>query len=362
MTLIIILIVVIGTMAFFYLKCSMMRSFTTLWSSVLSLILAFSYYEIIAELFISRGFGFQWAHAGAIMIVFLVGFAILWTLSDLLIRIKIDLGPTVAMTAKIICGLLTGFLFSGIALTALGLLPLQGMFSYSRFDPEKPLEISDPKKPKLNPDGFASGLYHLASAGSLSSGKSFGVLHADYLTQIHLNKFKIKDDVLPVSSHKALMLPKGKDRKPLRLWDVPEVGEVLVIRAGIAAKKIEDGGANDGTGSFNFFPAQLRLISKTDSTIPPFSGTGKVLYPKGFLNNGTWTQIDLTKVISPDQKKMKDRIYWFDVAFEVPSGQKPVLLQFKQSAIADLTPYTPVKTSAEIEAALDSDEEKPSAP
>jgi len=345
-------------MAFFYLKCSMMRSFTTLWSSVLSLILAFSYYEIIAKLFISRGLGLQWASAGSFLIVFIVGVAILWTLSDLLIRVKIDLGPAVTLTTKIICGLFAGFIFSGTALVAFGMLPMQGKLFYSRFDPEGSLTINRPNKPALNTDGFVTGLYRLASSGSLRSNKSFGVLHADYLTQVHLNKLRVKDDVLTVSSHKALMLPKGKDRKPLRLWDVPEVGEVMVIRAGIAAKKIEDGGANDGTGSFNFFPAQLRLICKPDSTTPPLAGTGTGIYPKGFLNNGTWTQIDLGKVISPDQKKMKDRIYWVDVAFEVPSGQRPVLLQFKQNAIADLTPYTPVKTSAEIEAALDSDQEE----
>ena len=308
MTIGIILIVLIGTMAFFYLKCSMMQSLITLWSSVLALVLAFSYYETIAELFVTRGVGLQWAHAGAILLVFLASFAILRTLSDLFIRVKIDLGQSVVLTVKIICGLLTGFFLSGIVLVAFGLLPVQGALSYSRFDPEGPLVISDPKKPMLNPDGFVSGLYGLASSGSLSCGKSFGVLHADYLTQVHLNKFKVKDDVLPISSREALILPQGKNRKPIRLWDVSDVGEVMVIRAGIVSKKIEDGGANDGTGSFSFFPAQLRLVANQDSTTPPLTGNGTVIYPKGFLKNGTWAEAGLAEKISPDRAEMKDHV------------------------------------------------------
>ena len=48
MTLAIVILVLLLTLAFFYLKCSMMQSFMTLGSAVLATIIAFIYYEFMA--------------------------------------------------------------------------------------------------------------------------------------------------------------------------------------------------------------------------------------------------------------------------------------------------------------------------
>ena len=53
MALVIVILVLLLTLAFFYLKCSMMQSLMTLWSAVLATIVTFSYYEWVAELFMS---------------------------------------------------------------------------------------------------------------------------------------------------------------------------------------------------------------------------------------------------------------------------------------------------------------------
>jgi len=362
MALVIIIIVIIASLAVFYLKCSMMQSLTTLWSSVLAVIIAFSYYEIVAELFISRGYVLEWAQVICFVILLVVSFGILRTVSDFLIRVKIDLGEPAILSMKIGCGLLTGFIISGAVLTALGLAPLQVKLLYSRFNPESPVTLNRPNKPAVNTDGFVASLYSLTSSGSLSSGKSFGVLHADYLTQIHLNKLKVKEDVLPVCSRKTLTLRTGKNRKPIRQWEIPGVGDVVVIRVGIAARKVEDGGANDATGRLIYFPAQFRLITKPNDETETLQGKATALYPKGFLKQGNWTETPLEEVITPESREITNRVHWVDVAFEVPSGQKPALLEFKQNAVIDLSSYTPVKTSPEIESALDNDaQEEPEA-
>lgn len=359
MAIIIVILMLLGTLAFFYLKCSMMQSLTMLWSSVIAMILTFSYYEVVAELFISRGYGLQWAHVGCFLIVFIVSFTVLRSVSEFVIRAKIDLGQFVTVVMGIVCGLLTGVIFSGVLLVAFGLLPMQGALFYNRFDPDKPVVISHPSRPLLNVDGFVNGLYTWISSGSLSSSRSFGVLHADYLSQIHLNKLKTKDDVLPVSSREALVLPKGKVKKPIRVWDIPDVGQMTVVRVGIVSRKIEDGGANNPTGKLILFPAQIRLIARDEEDVTenrPFTGLAKAVYPSGFLKDGIWDKVPLDEILVPDSKEMDNRIYWVDVAFDVPTGHTPILLEFRNNAVVDLTTCKPVKTSQEIEEALNSEE------
>jgi len=356
MTLVMVLLVLILTLAYFHLKCTMMQSLITLWSSVTATILAFSFYERIAELFISRGFGLQWAQVGSYVIVFIAAFAILRAACESVIGIKIDLGSTVKTSAGILCGLITGIIFSGNLLVAMGLLPLQGKVFYSRFDPSGPVILNSPKAPALSTDGFVSGLYGLISSGSMKSDKSFRVLHADYLTQIHLNKLNVKDKVLPVCSPEAIEIPSKKGQQPVRLWTSPDNKELVVVRMGILGKKISDGGANNAAGKLEFFPAQIRLIAKdkgADSAVNPLAGSGKAFYPAGFIENGSLVKAELNETISPDAKEFKNRVLWLDAAFDMPQGYTPVLLEFKLNAAADLTSYTVVKSTPEVENALE---------
>jgi len=351
-----VLLVLILTLAFFYLKCTMLQSLVTLWSSVVATVLAFSFYELAAELFISRGYVLQWAPSGSYVIIFVAGFAALRSACEFLAKVNIDLGSTVKASSAVLCGLITGIIFSGNLLVAMGLLPLQGKVFYSRFDPSGPVVPSRPKAPALSTDGFVSGLYGLISAGSMSSGKSFKVFHADYLTQIHLNKLKVQDNVLTTCSREAIEIPSKKGQQPVRLWTSPDNKELVVVRMGIVAKKISDGGASNAAGELEFFPAQIRLIAKdkaAGSAGSPFAESGKALYPEGFLKNGSLVQSELNQIISPEPKELKNRVLWLDVAFDMPQGYSPVLIEFKLNAAADLTSYNVVKSTPEVENALE---------
>jgi hypothetical protein len=367
MALVMVLLVLALTLAFFYLKCSMMQSLMLLWASVVSTILTFSFYESVAGLLISRGYGLQWAHVGVYVLIFIVAFAVLRSVSELLIGINIDLGNAVKVSAAVSCGLLTGIIFSGNLLVAMGLLPLQGKVFYSRFDPSEPVILSSPKTPALGTDGFVSGLYGLISSGSMSSNKSFNVLHADYLTQIHLNKLKTKDGILTVCSPEAIKVPSKKGQQPVRFWTSPDNEKFIVVRMGISAKKVSDGGAGNAFGKIEFFPAQIRLIVREEDKTPAqenkrFTGSAKALYPVGFLNNGTLIRADLKETISPDLKDLKDRMLWQDVVFGMSQGDRPVLLGFKQDAVVDLSSYTVVESTPEIENALNAADQPEEAP
>lgn len=352
----IIIIVILLTLAHFYLKCSMMTSFSTMLASIFAMIIAFTYYEKLAELFVSRGYGVNWAHFGCFVLAFVLGFALMRALADLLVGANIDLGKNVKVASSLVCGLFTGVIISGSLLVALGMLPLQGKMFYSRFDPEKPITLSNPKTPIVNVDGFVVGFYKWISAGALNSDKSFGVLHADFLSQIHLNRLKVNEKVLTIGSRKALTLPAGKNKKPVRTMELADKGKVTVVRMGILAKSIPDGGANNGSGQILYYPAQIRMIAKNTGS-RNLQGSGKALWPIGFLaDGGKLAGSDLEKIETPDTKGLKDRTVWLDAVFQLPPGYEGVLLEFKQNAVVELPEAVP--STEEIERALNRGDEE----
>ncbi len=363
MALAIVILVLLLTLSFFYLKCSLMQSLSMLWSAVIATIIAFSFYEAAAQQFLTRGYGLDWAQFGCFLAVYIISFALLRTALDYVVPMKIDLGDPVKIVAAVVCGLLTGVIFSGNLLVAMGLLPSQGKIFYSRFDPDAPVALRQPRTPALKTDGFVTGLYSRISSGSMSSGQSFGVLHADYLAQIHLNKLKTKDQVLTVCSQDALILPRDKNQKPIRRQTTAEGKEIMIVRAGIRARKITDGGANNASGKIAFFPAQIRLIVKEANVAAhPLAQTATAIYPIGLWKSGKVIEWELNEIITPDSKGIRDRVYWMDMTFQYPKGKKPVLLEFKQNAVVDLSPYEVVKNTPEIEQALNDEGQKKGSP
>ncbi len=361
MTMAIVILILVLILAYFYLKCSVMASLSTLMLVILATLITFTYYEVLAELFVSRGYGIQWAHSGCFILAFVLSFALLRALRDLLVGgVKIDLGNPLKISVALICGLLTGIIICGNLLVAVGLTPTHHKMLYSRFSPDKKISLTNPSKSFLNTDGFVAGLYSLISRGSMSSGKSFAILHADYLSHISLNRLKTKDNVLAVTSRKSLVLPTGKTKKPVRIWDIPDKGKVTVVRMGLVVKNIQDGGAGNPAKSSQiaFTPAQIRMICKpTAATGKPAAGSGTAIWPIGFLDgNDNFVASELEDVITPETKSFKNQPLWLDAVFEVPSGAKGVFLQFKQNAIIELPPA--VTTSEAIENTLDGKDEE----
>jgi len=359
MTTAIILIVILLTLAYFYLKCPVMGSFSTLIATVFATVITLSYYETIADLFISRGYGADWTLTGCYVIVFVLGLAIFRTLADMLVGGNIDLGKPAKVIASLVCGLMTGVLFSGNFLIAMGLMPVQNKIAYTRFPADKPIVQSSPALPILNVDGFVIGLYSWLSRGAMASDKSFSVVGADFLTKCHLNRYRVNDGAQMIASRKSLVLP-PKAQKPLRLWTVPDKGSLAVLRVGISAKSIVDGGAGSPV---KFSMAQLRLICKLADQADTLRGKGIAVWPEGLLKNGTFVAKRLEDMVDENETLgVKDRILWIDAAFKVPDGQVPVAFQFKQNVMADLVGIAPTPTSAEIEQGLNADEKKPETP
>lgn len=368
---IITIIIILLTLAHFYLKSSTMMSFSTLMAALFATVLAFSFHEMIAQFFISRGHGMAWAPAGCYMVVFVFAFAVIRTLAEMLVGSAIDFGKTAKSVMAICCGLLTGLFIAGNLLVAMGLLPVQHKLAYSRFAPDKPITLNRPSIPLLNPDGLVTGFYSWLSRGSLASIQSFAVVQSDFLSRSHLNRYRIAENVPAITSPKSLVLP-AANKHPVRIWPVPEEGDLTVVRLGLVSRSIPDGGAGNEGGQIKFIPAQLRLICKPTGETENLRGSGQAVLPVGFLRYRIQGQPrDGKEFVGKDPGDIvedtetlgiRDRILWVDAAFKIPSGQAPVAIQFKQNATASLIGMRPEPTSAEIEEGLDVEKKDAEAP
>ncbi len=366
MTTAIILIIIVLTMAQFHLKCTPMKSYCTLMSAVFATVIAFSYHETLAHVFISRGYGGGWAPAGCFLLVFVVGLAVFRSLADVLIRSEPDFGKHARQGAALVCGLLTGVFIAGNLLVVMGLMPTQHRLIYSRYPADQRINLNNPITPIIAVDGVVTGLYSWLSRGAMASDRSFAVVQADFLDRVHLNRRAVAEDVLPIASPECLSLP-ARNKRPVRIWSNSDRGEMTVVRVGIAARSIEDGGAQDETGRIRFMMGQLRLICKDTDDADDLRGAGQAVLPVGLLqyrnpdrplDGKAFREFALADTIEPDDTLgVRDRRLWVDVAFEVPAGMKPVMFQFKQNAAISLIGFDPVESSTEIEQALDAPEE-----
>jgi hypothetical protein len=337
------------TVAHFYLKFSPMTAFATLMASIFGSIIAFNYYEMLANLFISHGYGGNWAAAGCFILTFVLGFALVRVPVDAMVGAKIDFGNTPKVTINLVLGAMTGLIFSGHFLVGLGLVPLQGNWLYNRF-PDASISLSEPKAALLNPDGVVSSLFGLFSQGSLSSNKSFAVLCDDFVNHNHLNRYGLKNEISMVCSPQALSVPSGGGMKPVRTIELPDAGKVTVVRAHLAFRDISDGGARESTGEIKFIPAQVRMIIKPSDKANTLMGKGKAIYPIGILENKKLTKTLSDVITLGNQDQHNDRNVWVDLVFDVPDNQQGVLLEFKMNALAALP--APTASTAEIENAL----------
>jgi hypothetical protein len=345
-----ILIVVVSTVGYLYLKATFLKSFMMLMASLLACIITFTYFEKLAGLLLGYGYGGQWTHPVVFVLLFLLTFAILTAIIDKLIVQNILFGDRLDLAGRVFFGLLLGFFFSGMLLITVGMMPIPAKWPYERFEIVSETTIINPDAPKkvlLNPDGFVAGLYSWISQGSLSGKKSFAVFHADYIDQLHLNRSKPKDsEIIIITGADSLRvkaaweplagLTDSADNKPLA--QNPGTRHI-VVRAAIKSGEIKEGGAMDDDGIVSFTLAQIRLICKSKDQVQKLTGSAKVVPPVGYIKiAGLVENKSLAEEIKLNRSDFSGGLRWFDFVFNVPSASVPVLLEFKQNAVANIPP------------------------
>ena len=341
-----IVLVIAGCAAYQYLKGTLVKSFVTIITTICAGIAAFSYFEILANVFISRSANTRYpsmvllAQPLAFVLLFVLAFAILQTIAAKLIRQEIDLGLLPERIGRVVCGVFLGLMLSGLLLTVLAMAPLPNSYPYQRFDAASP-DAEKPSKVLLNADGFATGWFSTVSSGSFSGKRSFATLHPDFLDQLFLNRLGFADKVSIITSSPAIEVPKKK-----AAWPAPEnlkdsngnaipqkTGHnLIIVRVGIRRNAVREAG--------RFTLSQLRLVCKQKNySGNTLGGKGKNIYPVGYLKTANQLQLKkLNDLLQLKTSDFKDRVKWLDFAFYVPNDFLPVLVEFKQNSIVEVPP------------------------
>lgn len=355
-----VVIIILGCAALQYFKGTFVKAFAMIIIAICSSVVAFAYFEMLANLIIGRGSDgsllslVPWAQTLCFVLLFVVTFGILQTGVTYLIRHEIDLGLWPERIGRAVCGIVLGFIVSGLLLTALQMAPLPPSYPYQRFDPAR-LNPDDPSGVLLNADGFTTGLFGLISSGSLGGKNSFKAVHPDYLNQLFFNRLlgdtssvsgtwpaievpkpgvwpvsqEVKKQVdayvseLRTSGGKIKYDPSGKSVAiPVSTKDTYNP---TVVRVGIKKRALSREPAIDGAA---FTPSQLRLICTRNT------GESVNVYPIGHLK--TKDEIQISPEIKLSVNDFEGNVRYIDFVFCVPSGFEPALVEFKLNSIVEI--------------------------
>lgn len=350
-----VLLIMLGCGAYQYFKGTIFKAFATIIIAICASIVAFGFFEQLADFFISRGSNSKypaivpWAQPSCFALLFILTFSILQTLAMQFTKHPVDFGFIPECIGRVVCGIFLGLILSGLLLTSLAMAPLPNKYPYQRFDAANP-DPESPRKVLLNADGFTAGWFSLVSRGSfcpISSPRSFAVLHPAFLDQLYLNRHNDSGSVPLFTSKDSLDMPAVRqDGKPVKpdqkvTWYAPAAGlkdqdgkqitppagyDIIVVRTGIKRK----------TDSGKFTLSQLRLTCKQkDSAQGRYAGKAKNAYPIGYYSGQNRIRTKkLSEQITVDfGSETKKHI---DFAFEVPDDYTPVLLEFKLNSIAEV--------------------------
>lgn len=333
------LAIIVGCAAFLYLKGTLVQGITMVFNAMLAGFVAFAFFETLAGVLMKYSPGMaDWAQTICFLLLFVLAFAILQTIVLQFGKEKVDLGLWAERVGRITCGVILGYIITGHLFVALAASPLPSDYPYPRFAERNP-DPSNPSTPLLSPDGFVTGLFGTISKGSfaaMGTPKSFAVLHADFLDQIHLNRIKGSQDVSLLTTSPALSVPsKGG------VWDAPNTlrdaegkplaarpGEdLMLVRVGIKKSALKD--------AAKFTLSQLRLVCIPKGTTEhPLAGQGQAVYPIGYIGQGgRLEEKSLTEIITLQAADVPDNVKEIDFAFYVPTQLAPALIGFKRNNV-----------------------------
>ena len=353
-----VLLIIVGCAVFQFFKGTIVRAFATIVIAIFASIVAFGFFEILADIVIKRGNSgsmlslVPWAQALSFFLLFVLTFAVLQTAIVQLTRQPVDLGFMPERIGRSVLGIILGLIVSGVLLTFLALAPLPNEWPYPRFEQRK-IRLDSPGKVFPNVDGFVTGFFSVISNGSFSGERSFAAMHPDYLNQVFLNRLD-KDVSLVSGVSPAIELPRDA-----AVWPAPDTlktqveqlnsqgqlsrspgkptesrYDLMVARIGIKKTAIK---TEPKISAGTFTLSQLRLICKSRAhSGDAQTGKGQNVYPVGYLK--TANQIETGSKITLKQNDIPQdaRTKYIDFLFAVPSGFVPVMIEFKLNNVVQI--------------------------
>ena len=333
-----VLVVVLGCVGYLFFRGTVVESFALMIISICAGIVAFSYYEPLANILIGKKFLINWAQFISFLLLFIVAFSAFQAGASYLTRKPVNFGVLPERIGRVFFGIFSGLLISGFLLTAVAMAPLSPKLPYQRFDLNNPIREQSSSS-FLNVDGFATGWFSMISSGSLSSKKSFAVLHPDFLDQIFLDRYEFSGNNFIVVSPIAIKVkkeavwPAPEDLKDTDGQPVPSKSghKLMIVRLAITTVISTYGGY--------FTPGQMKLICKRAGDKNRFSGNAKNIYPLGYLktpNELEMTRLNTSLGLAPEDYQSERKLREFDFVFYVPDDYIPILIEFKRNVIIEL--------------------------
>ncbi|MGE5293749.1 MAG: hypothetical protein ACM3VT_02880 [Solirubrobacterales bacterium] len=335
------LVIMAGCAAFLFLKGTLAQGIAMIFNALIGGFVAFGFFETLATFLVKYSPGIAaWAPMICFLLLFVLVFAILQAAAMQISKEKIDFGKLPEQIGRPVAGVLLGYIVTGHLLVALALAPLPSQYPYARFEGNNPNPAS-PKKALLSPDGFVSGLFGSVSAGSfapMGEPKSFAVLHAGFIDQLHLNRRGGKD--VPLKTDAPAIDVPNKDG----VWEAPENlrdsenkpvssqpgKKLMLVRVEIRKGALKDAG--------KFTLSQMRLVCGVKSAAGPLAGKGEAVYPIGYIGNGGKLEAkSLGEVITIDPAKVAGDKATMDLAFQVPANLTPALIEFKGNNVVKVS-------------------------
>lgn len=335
------LVIMAGCAAYLFLKGTLVQGVTMIFNALIAGFTAFGFFEILMNYLIKYSPGIAaWAPMICFLLLFVLVFAILQAVSMQISKEKIDFGKLPEQIGRPVTGVLLGYIVTGHVLVAAAMAPLPSRYPYARFEGRNP-NPSAPRKALLSPDGFVTSLFGSISAGSfapMGEPKSFAMLHAGFIDRLYLNRLGDKDVPL-MTETEAIKVPSQNG-----VWEAPEnlrdtegkpvqsqTGRnLMLVRVEIRKAALKDAG--------KFTLSQFRLVCGPKTAAGAMAGKGEAVYPAGYIGPANRLQVKpLGELISIDASKVSSDTLTIDLAFQVPTGLTPVLIQFKRNNIAKVS-------------------------
>ncbi len=290
MLLIILATVLVIGLAFFQVTQGAFSALIMAILSVVSAMIAFTFYEPLAALFADGAYAY-YAPPIALLALFAVPLLLLRLAVDRLIGGNVVFGVWGDRILGGALGLVTGTVLTGMILIILQMLPLgASVFTYRPFDDTLKREQ---RVAPFYPDEAVLNLVTLLSRGSFSADKPFDTVHDNLLLELYCSRNQIlqpptKDE--PDRTFVGTITATADELElaqqfplPAGIKDVPDSPllaegastEVVVIRAGLAD------GAADADGWYRLPATHFRLLVRDTQT-----GEVRSHYPVAYLTGG----------------------------------------------------------------------------
>ena len=353
MAVFIVFVLVLGLASYLVFTQGLFSSLIMSMLCMMSALVAFNYFELLAGLLNSKGFAAGGTKGGSLIAIFLVTLLILRLLTDRFIKGNMKFSMLIDRIGASFFGLLSSLTMVGIIALGFQMMPISPQIKgYDRYPDLDKLEEAKNFFP--NADGFVLSLVKQSSNYGFNGSTNFCHFHPDMRRELYMNRFTLaqgsRHEAAPDSIRlvKAWIIGDGlKDLSSGTTLNPEADGQFIAARVQITAGSKEKPGAQDADGKIRFTLGNFRLVGfdPEDRREP-----GTSIYPIGFLLPD-WKVADS---VGLGAGKMLPNTREVDLLFEWPGDMQeiaPKYIEFKRTAWAK---FTSAKMLAEAEPPVDS--------